>query len=323
MHRIEMWVATLWLLGASPSAQSTLPAAGRPAEVVGRVPSAGAVALRPAPSAAARQALAEASTLAGLARPLRGVARAGALEAAAKSYEALVGSFATEPLVVAEASWHAAELWRRHGSLVLAEQAYGRAAKRDPVRYGQRALLGVADMQRRLGLVEDALKSYSEVVACDPGTSRAQQARLWRGRLQYQLKRFDLATATLRAALESANGPRQVMDVVNWLARVRLQVGDLQGAASAIDYAESVVREAVASDPTEQGLLKLFDRLPARRLLQRARDKQVDAVEDANALERTRRRRCVRLSGQATPTHPGARRRWIGFVATGPRRRST
>ena len=61
--------------------------------------------------------------------------------------------------------------------------------------------------------------------------------------------------------------------------------------SGAIDYAESVVLEAVASDPTEQRLLKVLERLPARRLLQRERDKQARAVEDAQALERVRRRR--------------------------------
>ena len=291
MHRIEMWVAASWLLVASPSAQSPGTEPSKPAEAVGRVASAGVPASRRAPSLAAEQALDVAANLAGKVRPLQGVARSSALEAAAKHYDGLVVTFAAEPLVAAEAAWQAAELWRRHGSLVLAEQAYRRAAQRDPVRYGQRAALGVADMQRRLGLIEAALKSYSEVIARDSGTSRAQHARLWRGRLQFQLEQFDKATGTLRAALESAVGPRQVMDVVNWLVRVRLREGDLEGAAGAIDYAESVVLEAVASDPTEQRLLKVLERLPARRLLQRERDKQARAVEDAQALERVRRRR--------------------------------
>jgi len=288
MNRIVMVMAGSWLFMLPVLAQGNDVGNSRRAGVdIGSV-SASERLPRPKPTQAARQALAAARALAATVKAAKGAARAGAMEAAAKAYDDLAQDFASESLVAAQAAFRAAELWRRHGSLVLAEQDYRAAARQDTERYGQRATLGAADMQRRLGRAKDALRTYAQVIPHGPGTSRAQVARLWRGRLQQELGQLDKAIATFRAALESAERPHQVMDAVNWLAKALVRKGDLDGAARAIDHADQVVREAVADDPTQEALLEVLRELSARRALQRARDKQTNAVEDARALERSR-----------------------------------
>ena len=72
----------------------------------------------PAPRAAVRAALGEARGLAALARRQMGPARSRALEQAAAAYDRCVARFEATPAVAAFAAWSAAELWRRHGSML-------------------------------------------------------------------------------------------------------------------------------------------------------------------------------------------------------------
>lgn len=242
---------------------------------------------RPRPSEAARAALAGAKEIAGRIKGLADTERPAAIETAARAYDKVALDFVAEPTVAAQAAFTAADLWRRHGSHALAEQGYLMAARVDPEQYGQRGTIAAADMQRHLDRNDEALSTYAKVVAMDPGTSRAQTARLWQGRLQQQLGRLDDAVATFRAALEAAEKPRQVIDTVNCLARALIERGDLDGAANAIRHAEEVVAGAVDSDPIEtERLRKLVDTMSARKALQRARDKKTAAARDAQDLEK-------------------------------------
>lgn len=253
-------------------------------------PPAGEAPARPQLSAPARTALAAAKEVADRVKDAEGDARSAALEAAAQAYDRVAEQFGAEAPAAAQAAYTAADLWRRHGSLGLAEQAYLAAARLDAPRYGQRATLAAGDMQRRLDRPEEALATYERAVAVDPRTSRAQRARLWRGRLLQQLERLPEAAAALRAALEAADGPRQVLEAADLLAKVMIAQGDLDGAAAVVDRAGRAVEAAVAADPEQSKLLEDYEELPARRALQRARDRRDGAAKDAQDLEQELRR---------------------------------
>jgi tetratricopeptide (TPR) repeat protein len=282
MNRFVMTIVGALLLAAPVVGQGGCTGASRAPEAA----AAAKAPARPKPSDAARTALAAAKDLAGRVQGTAGAERATALEAAARAYDRIAADFGAEPAVAAQAAFAAGELWRRHGSFALAEQGFLAAAKLDAPRFAQRATLEAADMQRRLDRHEEALATYGQVVAIAPGTTRAQTARLWQGRLLQALGRVDDAITAFRVALESAAGPRQVLDAVNYLARALVEKGDLDGAQAAIAHADDVVATAVAADPTEaEALHKRLEELSARRALQRARDAQSGAAEDARKLE--------------------------------------
>jgi tetratricopeptide (TPR) repeat protein len=237
-------------------------------------------------SEAARAALNAARALANKVEDQDDAGRATALETAARSYDQVTADFAAEPAAAAQAAFAAGELWRRHGSLELANRDYQTAARLDPARYAQRGTLAAADMLRRLDRHEEALASYGKAIAAAPGTARAQTARLRQARVLLVLDRRDEAVTSLRAALEAATTPRQSLDVCNELAKALIDQGDLDGAQAALRHAEQAVATAVAADPTaREPLQKALDGMSARRALQRAIDRKAGAAEDARKLE--------------------------------------
>ncbi|MFT4515085.1 MAG: hypothetical protein ACI91B_003798, partial [Planctomycetota bacterium] len=194
------------LLGSALAQGPVREAVGKPARPVANKPVANKpvankpVAKRAVPksmapklSADARVAFGEARKLEKDSRKVSGPARSRRLELAAAAFDRLVAKFESEPQVAAQAAWHAAELWRRHGSAPLAEKDYLFAAKAHAVRYGQRGLLAAADMQRRQLRTEDAMKTYAKAEAVDPRTGRAQSARLWMARMLLTAGKVDLA----------------------------------------------------------------------------------------------------------------------------------
>lgn len=262
--------------------------AGRPVPEARR--SEPAPAARARPSDAARSALAEARELAAAVRGQSGPERDYALEQAAKAFDAVAARFAAEPPVAAQAAWTAALLWRSQGSLALAEHDYLAAAAADPGRYGQRALLGAADMQRRQQRADEAMATYARAAAVDQRTARAQEARLWQARMLLAAERFDDAIERFQAALESAPSPSQAIVTADWLAQAWLRKGDLDAADRAVAHARKVVDDAGDDDPVATARLqRAFERMPVRRALQRARDEQNDAAGDAVRLDEHRR----------------------------------
>lgn len=240
----------------------------------------------------ARSAIAEARKLAKAVRGKTGAGRSRQLELAASAFDSLVAKFEAEPAAAALAAWSAAESWRRHGSAPLAEKDYLHAAKCDPVRYGQRGLLGAADMQRRQQRVEDAIKTYEKAEAVDPRTGRAQKARLWVARILLKSNKVDAAIERFQGALESAPSPRQAIDAADYLAKAWIQKGDLDSAGFVIDHAEKVVHEQKHEDPiVAEQLRRAFERMSAKRALQRARDAKNNAAKDAVRLDEHRRKR--------------------------------
>lgn len=239
----------------------------------------------------AREAFSEARQLVRAARGLTGPERSHRIEAAASAFDGLVARFADEAPAAAQAAFEAAELWRRHGSLALAEKDYLYAGRKDVTRYGQRALLGAADMQRRQQRTEEASLTYRKAIEADPATSRAQHARLWLARMQQAEGRLDDAIASLQAALERAPTPRLAIDTSDLLAKVWIEKGDLEAAGFAIDHAEALVEKHVAGDPiAAERLRRACASMSARRALQRALDREHDAAGDAVELDEHRRR---------------------------------
>ena len=219
-------------------------------------------------------------------RGLRGPERSKALEAAATAYDKVAADFAAEPWVAATAAFTAAETWRQQGSLALAEKGFLLAAQMDAERFAQRGLLGAADMQRRQKRYEEAMATYQKGAAIDPGSSRAQDARLWQARMLHDSERLDEAIAAYQSALESAHAGAQTIDVCNWLAIAWIAKGDFDAAAHAIDHAEQSVATLDDEDPIVlERLKKSLELMPAKRSLQRARDKRSQAGKDAVGLD--------------------------------------
>lgn len=240
-------------------------------------------------SEAGRAALASAKEVAGRARGLHGPERARALETAAAAYDKVVADFSAEPPLAATAALTAADLWRQQGSLPLAEKDYLLAAQLDAPRYAQRALLGAADMQRRQQRIDDAFATYAKVVALDPASSRAQDARLWQARLLQGRERLDEAIVAFQTALESADPGSETIEACNFLALAWIDKGDLDAAGRAIEHAEQHVAAMADEDPLVlERLKKGIEAMSARKALQRARDKENQAGKDAEALEAAR-----------------------------------
>lgn len=242
-------------------------------------------------SDAGRAALAAAKEVVARTRGLRGPERTAALEAAAKAYDQVGADFAAEPSVAATAAFLAAELWRAQGSLALAEKDFLLAARLDPGRYAQRGLLGAADMQRRQERSDEALATYRKAAAVDPGSARAQDARLWQARLLQGAGRLDEAIVLFQAALESADPGAQAVEACNFLALAWIEKGDLDAAGHVIEHAEQAVASLGDEDPVVlERLKKSLEAMSARRALQRARDQRHEAGKDAAAFEAARER---------------------------------
>ncbi len=240
-------------------------------------------------SQAGRAALAAAKEVAARTRGLRGPERAQALEAAATAYDKVIAGFTAEAPVAAIAAITAADLWRQQGSLPIAEKDYLLAAQLDGPRYGQRALLGVADMQRRQKRTDEALATYQKVAAIDPSSARAHEARLWQARLLQGSERIDDAILAFQAALESADAGAQTTETCNFLALALLDKGDLDAAGRAIEHAEQSVTSLEEEDPIVQERLKKgLESMSAKKALQRLRDKQNGVGKDAAGLEEGR-----------------------------------
>lgn len=283
------WSAWLCLLAPATAQAQEAPAGAKAGAKVADAATEKPVRARVQLSEAGRAALAGAKEIAGRCKGLRGAERTQALEQAARAYDKVLADFGAEPVVAGAAAFAAAELWRQHGSLPLAEKDYLIAADVDGPRFGQRGLLGAADMQRRQKRNDDALLTYAKAAAAEPNGTRAQEARLGQASLLQSTGRLDEAVAAFQAALESARPGKQVIETANHLALACLQKGDLDAAERAIDHAEQAVAAVADDDPVvHERLQKLFESMSAKKALQRARDKANRAAKDAVGLEMAR-----------------------------------
>jgi len=276
----------VWLCLFAPAIAQTkdTPAkkAGSAAEATAEKPVRAKVSV----SDAGRAALATAKETAGRSKGLSGPERLAALAAGASAYDKVTADFAAEPAVAGAAAFAAAELWQKHNSPPLAEKAFLLAAEIDGPRFGQRALLGAADMQRRQKRNDEAMATYAKAAALEPGGARAQDARLWQARLLQSTGRLDEAIASFQSALESAKPGRQGIEAANYLALAFVEKGDFDAAERAIDHAEQSVIEVGDDDPiVVERLKKSLESMSARKALLRARDKADKVGKDAVGID--------------------------------------
>ncbi len=289
-----MWMSTFVLsltLALPLAAQGGEARPGKAARSAAAASSEAAAPVPPkaSPSEAGRAALAAAKALAARVRAASAADRAVALEAAAGAYDQVAAVFAGEPAVGSVAAITAAELWRQHGSLPLAEKGYLLAARLDVARYGQRALLGAADMQRRQQRTDEAMATYGKVASLDPGSARAQDARLWQARMLQGAGRLDEAIVAFQGALESADRGAETIEACNWLALAWIDKNDLDAAGHVLAHAEQHVAGAAGEDPVAvERLQQALDGMSAKKALQRAKDERHEAGKDAAALEAAR-----------------------------------
>jgi tetratricopeptide (TPR) repeat protein len=273
------------LLFALPAFAQAEPAPAAPAEATEAPPPAVKI------SPEGRAALKRCRELTADLERLRGKERTDLLAQAAGAFDQVAGSFGSEPAVAARAAYEAAELWRRHGSLPLAEKDYLLAARLDEAVFGQRGWLGAADVQRRLERCDEALASYRKVIALGPSTGRAQSSRLAIARLLAARQQYDDAIAMAQLALECARPGRQVIDAANELALIWIQKGDLDAAGRALGHAEKAVEGVDNGDPVAaERLQKAVELMSARRALQRSLDAKNDAGGDAVRLDADRKK---------------------------------
>lgn len=281
---LSVWLAVSASLPAQGGPAQGNPAQGNPVQPVagGAMPAVAKSKISDAARAAMTAARESESALKGA----EGPARTAALQASALAWSKVATDFAAEPVVAAQAAFRAGEMWQRDSNFAQAETQFLAAAKLDAQRYGQRALLEAADMQRRQKRNEEALASYAQVVTLDASTSRAQEARVWQGRVLQSMGRVDESIGAFRKAVDATSKPRQVMEAANYLAKALILKGDFDNAESALQHADEVVNKAIAADAAQADALhKALDGMTARKALQKARDKQTGAGKDAKALE--------------------------------------
>jgi tetratricopeptide (TPR) repeat protein len=238
------------------------------------------------PAVSARQALVEARAVAAQATGKKGSERIAALDAGAAAFEKVAEAFAVDLAVAAEASFEAAELWRRKGALAEAERAYRAALANDSARYEARASFEVAHLLRRGKQPDAAVELYRKVATLQPGSARAQSALLWCGRTMQASGRVDDAVAAFEIALQSASEAAAIITAGNWLAKAKIRRGDLEGARTVLgDVEKRTAGELAADTPAAKRLQTALADMSARKALQRGIDKKTGATEDAADLE--------------------------------------
>lgn len=240
----------------------------------------------PAVTAEGVQALRRAKAVAAGSKGLKGGARVTVLEQAIKAYQDVLGAHGEALGVAARAHYEMGELHRRLAALAPAAEHYRQAAVLDPGRYAGRGWYGVGQMQRRLKDLPKAIAAYTKAAAVDPAGNRAADARIWIGRCHVQGGDRKAGLAALRAALEAAKRPGQVIQAADWLAKELVKDGDLKGAEAALGVADRAVADSVGSSTEKARLTKKLGRMGARKALRRAQDAESGAAQDAQDVER-------------------------------------
>lgn len=244
---------------------------------------------KPRPSKAATAALRNAKAILARAKGQKGEARKAILTQAAAAYVKVIADFASEPVGAAPASFAAAEIWRKQGELTKAKGFYQQAIEFDRGRYDERCLLQLAHIARRQKNPAGALEIYKKVAVLKPQSARAHQSRVWIGRCLAMSGKHEEAIAALRAAVDLAATKRQRIDVCNRLAGLLVKRGQLDAADRVIQRAAEAAKPVPGAggknaERTARSLQKAYDKMSARRALQRARDKANKAHKDAASL---------------------------------------
>lgn len=170
-------------------------------------------------------------------RKARGEGRNQARKNAVRAYRAVREYFPREAEWVAEASFRAGELLRSGGELDSAISEFehsARTASRGAFR--ARAGLEVGHIHRRVGRMNEALRSYEEVEALGPDFAEQRDlAAYWQGKVHGVLGRAEDARRCYQRAADGGVDPIQRIRAFDAWADVLVSQGELEGAAGVLD----------------------------------------------------------------------------------------
>ena len=243
----------------------------------------------PASGADAKASLARAAGLVEAMKGVKGPERLDGMRKAAEAYDQVAQSFASDAPTVARARFEAGECWRRAGEFEAAARAYGQALDGEPGRYEQRAAFERAGVLRRLDRFDEALVGYRRAAALGPEGVRAHAARVWVATVLESQGELGHAMAAFRAAVDAAVGARRTVEACDELAKALLRGGDLEGAAAALERADTAAAPVLEAGGEEAARMRrVLDELGSRRQLTRARDRAQGTARDAIDVEAVR-----------------------------------
>lgn len=218
-------------------------------------------------------------------------ARTGILRQAAGDYAKMAVEFAGEPKVAAAACFSAAQLWRTVGELGKAKESYQQSITLDGARFTERSTLELAHLARLEKDVPASLALYTKVATQNPKSARAHEARVWIGRSHARASNPDAAITAYRSAVDLAASPTQTIDACNRLAGLLVKLNKLDEAEQVIARAATAAKspptgKGKTAERQPQSWAKAYERMSARRALQRVRDKAMKAHKDAVDIER-------------------------------------
>ena len=250
------------------------------------------------PTKSAREALRAARSVEGGARGTIGEKRAEILTRAAEAYEKVAADFAHDLAAVAQASFSAAEIWRKQGELATAEQLYQESIRNDQARYQERALMQLAHIARRQEKPDEALDMYARVAGFKPASARAHEARIWTAKIYAGGEDKSKAVEAFELAVDGAGSPRRIIEACNGLAGLLIKMGQLVRAEEVLKRAEVASQAETGVRNGGDNLARAYLNMSAHKALQRAKDKRDKIHEQAEQVEKSIRSTFARLASR-------------------------
>jgi len=226
----------------------------------------------PAPSAKAKQALAEASKAKRAASGLKAEEKLAALVRAATEYERVARALADERAAAAEASFRAGEIWRtvRHEEDARRCFTAATAEAGSAPGFAARAWMELGHLERRQKRFDGALRAYGCVLAITPEQRReCVRALTWRGKTQIEQKNEKDGHATLLAVGERyPDFPLDDIRSVDLVAVDWIKAGRVAEARDLVN--DCIERHDDSDDPedeSEPAIRKALERMKSRELL--------------------------------------------------------
>ena len=172
----------------------------------------------------------------------------------------LTGIFAAVALQAGAASaeldlFNEAEQRFRGGNYAFALEAYQDFLERYPLsELSADATYRVGVAQAQLGRHHDAVATFEEVQLRHRGTRYLPFVNFWAGVSLYELEQYDRASASLRAFVSESEDPDLVPRALLYLALADIALGDLSGAADAL---ERLQEPAIEFDSSAYGTVLL------------------------------------------------------------------
>ena len=137
----------------------------------------------------------------------------------------------------------------RGGNYAFALEAYQDFLERYPLsELNADATYRVGVTQTQLGRYHDALATFEEVQVRHRGTRYLPFVNFWAGVSLYELEQFDRASASLGAFVAESDDPDMVPRALLYLALADVAIGDLSGAAEALERLQEPAGAAGSSE---------------------------------------------------------------------------